>query len=152
MKSVVHEELDRASISAAVSLSAALQVDIAADQHVARAGFGQRRRLRVPAGGGRLPHGAPFGGWGIIGYVFPPKTYRKKRPQRAPRAGVVSPLGGGSAGAFYFGGRPRLAKVRPRASAVFRNKPALFKASTFSGPGGIDRAASSASSASSCKS
>ena len=49
-------------------------------------------------------------------------------------------------------GLPRFAKVIPRASAALRSRPAFFKASIFSGPQGIDRAASKASSASASKS
>ena len=48
----------------------------------------------------------------------------------------------------YFRGLPRLANEIPPASAALRNSPAFFKASVFSCPHGMARAASKASSAS----
>jgi hypothetical protein len=47
----------------------------------------------------------------------------------------------------YFGGRPRFATTRPRASAAQRSKLANLSASLRSGPGGITRASSKASTA-----
>src|SRR5436305_9435076 len=60
----------------------------------------------------------------------------------------------------YAPGRPIVHRLilsqtsagNPCASAVLRSKPAFFKASIFSGPGGIDRAASNASVASASQS
>jgi hypothetical protein len=51
-----------------------------------------------------------------------------------------------------FRGLPRLANEIPLASAALRSSPAFFKASIFSGPLRIDRAASRASSAKASKS
>jgi hypothetical protein len=55
---------------------------------------------------------------------------------------------GASFGEPYLRGLPSLANEIPAASAAMRRSPALFKASVFSGPLGIDRAAAKASSAS----
>jgi hypothetical protein len=47
----------------------------------------------------------------------------------------------------YFGGLPRFAKTNPRASAAHRSRLANLSASLRSGPGGIRRASSKASTA-----
>jgi hypothetical protein len=47
----------------------------------------------------------------------------------------------------YFGGLPRFAKINPRASAAHRSRLANLSASLRSGPGGIRRASSKASTA-----
>jgi hypothetical protein len=54
--------------------------------------------------------------------------------------------------ASHFEGLPRFVKITPQTSAAFLNIPAAFNASMRSGPGGMSRAASSASSASAPKS
>ena len=74
------------------------------------------------------------------------------RRQHRLRPPVIDGRPRTSAHDLRLGGLPRFAKAIPLASAAFRIRPAFFKASTLSGPGGIDRAASNAASASASRS
>jgi hypothetical protein len=86
-----------------------------------KAGFARGRDI---PGIRQMVTGRAMGGWRIIDVPYPRGAQATiKRPQLAPSWGR-SRLGQGNEP--YFGGRSRLAKVSRR--------PALFAASTFSGP------------------